>query len=156
MIKMFTYSAFGTHAMYHHSGVQRYVLPFGLLQDITDRGPLWDPTLNLYSYTYDPKSDTVRASDVTPDVPEAWFHFHGRWGDKAYPMDDPRQYRFAGELHYGSGPTGPKFKELDRTSICENADTCLRHDGLMDDERPTVFTAKQLEKIAEARKKSAS
>jgi hypothetical protein len=149
---MFTYSGFGTHAMYRTAGAQQYVLPFGLLQDITDRGPIWDPVANLYSFTYDTKSDIVRASDFTPDAPEAWFHFSGHWGDKAYPMDDPRQYRFAGELHYGSGPTGPKFKDLDRTTICQNPDTCLRHDDLMDEEMPTVFSQEQWAKIEEKRR----
>jgi hypothetical protein len=136
---MLTYSAFGTHAMYRTSGIQRYVLPFGLLQDITDRGPLWDPTLNMYSFTYDPRNDVVHASNLTPDAPESWFHFRGKWGDKAYPMDDPRQYRFAGELHYGSGPTGPKFKNLGRASVCQNPDTCLRHDDLAEEGLPKVI-----------------
>ena len=119
---MITYSAFGTHAMYRTPGVQRYILPFGLLQDITDRGPLWDPMLNLYSYTYDPWADERRTGDATPDAPPEWFDYAGRWGDKRYPMDDPRQYTFVGELHYVSGPTGPKFKNLDRSRICQGGD----------------------------------
>jgi len=46
------YSALGSHAMYAMPGTHPYVLPFGLLADVTDRGPLWDPVLNHYSYFY--------------------------------------------------------------------------------------------------------
>jgi hypothetical protein len=44
------YSALGSHAMYAMPGKQPYVLPFGLLGDVTDKGPLWDPALNYYAY----------------------------------------------------------------------------------------------------------
>jgi hypothetical protein len=120
--RIYTYSGFGTHAMYRSSGVHHYVLPFGLLQDITDRGVLWDPLLNLYSYTYVPSTDTLRASTHTPDAPENWFYFRGQWGDKSYPMNDPRQYKFAGELHYVDGPTGPWKKNLGRQGPCQGRD----------------------------------
>jgi hypothetical protein len=46
------YSALGSHAMYAMPGTHPYVLPFGLLADVTDKGPLWDPTLNYYAYHY--------------------------------------------------------------------------------------------------------
>ncbi|KAF2667757.1 hypothetical protein BT63DRAFT_375539 [Microthyrium microscopicum] len=134
--RLLTYSAYGTHAMYRTAGNQPYVLPFGLLQDITDKGRLWDPTLNMFSYTYDPREDTLRASNFTPDVPEAWFHFNGRWGDKAYPTDDPRQYEFLGALHYESGPTGPKFKNLGRSAICENSEIDCSIRNPIDDQVP--------------------
>ena len=122
------YSASGTHAMYGTPGLHTYVLPWGLLHDVTDRGPLWDPTLNLLAYTFDLQSQTVRASNYTPNAPTEWFYFEGRWGDKAYPMDDPRQYGYMGLKHYVSGPTGPRWKRLGRKSICQDDDHChLRH-----------------------------
>lgn len=46
------YSALGSHAMYAMPGTHPYVLPFGLLADVTDKGPLWDPTLNYYAFHY--------------------------------------------------------------------------------------------------------
>ena len=39
------YSAVGSHAMYATPGLHPYILPWGLLHDQTDRGPLWDPSL---------------------------------------------------------------------------------------------------------------
>lgn len=47
------YSAVGSHAMYAFPGPHAYVLPFKMLKDDTDRGPLWDPSLNNYAYFYD-------------------------------------------------------------------------------------------------------
>ena len=112
------YSATGTHAMYATPGTHSYILPWGLLHDQTDRGPLWDPALNLHAYTYDHFNDTLRTSQLNPKAPTEWFHFNGHWGDKFYPLGDTRQYRFAGQYHYVNGPLGPKFKNLNRTHIC--------------------------------------
>ena len=112
------YSAAGTHAMYATPGTHSYILPWGLLHDQTDWGPLWDPTLNVHAYTYDFKNDTLRSSILTPKAPTEWFFFNGHWGDKFYPLSDPRQYRFAGQYHYVNGPLGPRFKNLGRTKIC--------------------------------------
>lgn len=105
--------------MYATPGVHAYVLPFGLLHDITDRGPLWDPTLNLHAYTYDYRNDTLRTSSLTPKSPRGWFYFMGHWGDKYYPLSDSRQYRFAGQYHYVNGPLGPRFKNLGRRRPCQ-------------------------------------
>jgi hypothetical protein len=114
------YSAIGSHAMYGTPGLHPYILPFGLLHDETDRGPLWDPTLNLQSYTYDPANQTLRASLLNPRSPTGWFDFTGHWGEKYYKLGDPRQYRLAGQYHYVNGPLGPKFKNLGRTTVCQN------------------------------------
>ena len=115
------YAARGTHAMYVTAGIQAYKLPFNMLHDTTARGPLWDPILgSLKAYTYDLTSDTLRASLLNPKEPTSWFYFRGRWGDRAYDLGDHRQYRFAGEYHYSSGPNGPKFKNLGRRTVCEN------------------------------------
>lgn len=112
------YSATGTHAMYATPGTHAYILPWGLLHDETDRGPLWDPILNSHSYTYDYVNDHLRASNFTPHAPTEWFYFNGHWGDKFYPLSDSRQYRFAGQYHYVNGPLGPRFKDLGRRKVC--------------------------------------
>jgi len=124
------YSATGTHAMYAVPGTHPYVLPGGILHDETDRGPLWDPLLNLYSYTYDYQKDVLRSSNLNPQAPTGWFYFMGHWGDKFYPLNDPRQYRFVGQYHYVNGPNGPRFKNLGRKEICQGNDECLLKDGL--------------------------
>lgn len=46
------YSAVGSHAMYATPGKHPYILPFSLLADVTDKGPLWDPALNYVAYHY--------------------------------------------------------------------------------------------------------
>ncbi|OAL38545.1 hypothetical protein AYO20_02195 [Fonsecaea nubica] len=117
------YSAYGTHAMYATPGTHPYILPWGILHDLTDRGPLWDPALNSHAYTYDYKNDTLRSSNRTPNAPTNWFHFAGHWGDKFYPLGDKRQYRFAGQYHYVNGPLGPKFKHLGRKKICQGPES---------------------------------
>ncbi|OJJ43297.1 hypothetical protein ASPZODRAFT_74659, partial [Penicilliopsis zonata CBS 506.65] len=116
------YSAIGTHAMYAMPGTHSYILPWGLLHDQTDRGPLWDPLLNSQSYTYDTVTETLRASTFTPHAPTEWFFFNGHWGDKFYPLGDRRQYRFAGQYHYVNGPLGPQHKHLDRGHVCQGPD----------------------------------
>ena len=118
------YSGTGTHAMYGTPGLHRYVLPLGLLHDSTDRGPLWDPLLNMHSYTYEWQTDALRASTLNPFSPTEWFYFVGHWGDKAYPLSDKRQYRFAGQYHYVNGPLGPRFKRLRRTNVCQSPTEC--------------------------------
>ncbi|KAL9596929.1 MAG: hypothetical protein Q9219_005492 [cf. Caloplaca sp. 3 TL-2023] len=121
------YSAVGTHAMYATPGRHPYVLPLGLLHDQTDRGPLWDPTLNAHTYTYNHTSDHLRASHLTPSAPLEWFYFNGHWGDKFYPLDDARQYVFAGQYHYVNGPLGPRWKHLGRRKVCQGRfeDPCV-------------------------------
>ncbi|KAL1638994.1 Vacuolar protein sorting-associated protein 62 [Diplodia intermedia] len=119
------YIATGTHAMYATPGTHSYILPWGLLHDITDRGPLWDPALNVHSYTYDYQNDTLRSSTKTPHAPVEWFYFVGHWGDKFYPLSDPRQYRFAGQYHYVNGPYGPRFKNLGRKKVCQGNGDCI-------------------------------
>lgn len=116
------YSAKGTHAMYATPGIHSYALPWGLLHDQTDRGPLWDPVLNMHSYTYDFARDTLRPSAASPVAPTQWFYFDGHWGDKFYPLGDDRQYRFAGQYHYVNGPLGPRYKRLGRHKVCQGPD----------------------------------
>lgn len=121
------YSATGTHAMYATPGLHPYILPWGILHDQTDRGPLWDPLLNSHIYTYNYHADDLRASTMTPHSPIEWFYFGGHWGDRIYPLNDPRQYEFVGQYHYVSGPLGPRFKNLGRRKVCQGrySDPCV-------------------------------
>ncbi|GFP56884.1 putative vacuolar protein sorting-associated protein TDA6 [Trichoderma asperellum] len=139
------YSAVGSHAMYALPGPHPYVLPFKMLKDVTDKGPLWDPALNNYAYFYDytlenpedtiEHEDSIGAKGLThdthsfvpaasnPDAPTTWLHYQGRWGDETYTLADPRQWRLFGQYHYVTGPSGPKFKNLERQTLCP-ARTC--------------------------------
>ena len=146
------YSAFGSHAMYAMPGKQPYILPFGLLADVTDKGPLWDPTLNYYAYhlntsaTHDQDAEsTLRATSNlplstrreslqpasrNPAAPTGWFWFTGHWGDKFYELWDWRQWRFVGQYHYVNGPLGPRFKNLGRSKVCQSGLTCTILDSI--------------------------
>jgi hypothetical protein len=106
--------------MYATPGLHPYVLPGGVLHDETDRGPLWDPAKNMYSYVYNYQTDHLSTTELTPEAPIGWFYFAGHWGDKFYPLSDPRQYRFVGQYHYVTGPLGPRFKNLGRQEICQS------------------------------------
>lgn len=123
--------------MYALPGDHAYILPFGLLKDVTDRGPLWDPAFNNYTYHYecardddaDDDADALVLRDArslvpaasNPNAPTSWFHYHGRWGDAVYDLADRRQWRLFGQYHYVTGPTGPKFKRLDRAKLCQRS-----------------------------------
>ena len=113
------YSAVGTHAMYATPGRHPYIFPLGLLHDQTDRGPLWDPAMNCMQYIYDVKKDALTPDNRTAHAPTEWFYFDGHWGDKLYPLDDRRQYAFAGQYHYVTGPLGPRWKHLGRRKVCQ-------------------------------------
>lgn len=61
------YSARGSHAMYAMPGKHPYVLPGGILADVTDKGPLWDPTKNyLATPTRLPSHMTLMLSRSVP------------------------------------------------------------------------------------------
>jgi len=127
------YSAVGSHAMYANEGLHPYVLPFKMLKDVTDKGPLWDPALNNLAYWYDYEMDheeentllkgeernSLTPAKSNPDAPTSWFHFQGSWGDDIYPLRDRRQWRLFGEYHYITGPLGPKWKYLERRKVCQ-------------------------------------
>lgn len=72
------YSALGSHAMYASPGSQPYVLPFGLLADLTDKGPLWDPSLNYLAYhlktpiTHNADAHSISASGSR----NSWWESH--------------------------------------------------------------------------------
>ncbi|KAK7207264.1 hypothetical protein BZA70DRAFT_8111 [Myxozyma melibiosi] len=111
------YSGRGTHANYGSAGQHSHDLPFRMLSDFTDRGPLWDPAKNYLGYTYD--GTTVCGEGDTTDVNAEWLYFPGHWGDDKLPPDDPRQHFHPFEWRYIEGPTGPLWKHLDRTVVCQ-------------------------------------
>jgi hypothetical protein len=136
------YSAVGSHAMYASPGMHPYVLPFKMLKDLTDRGPLWDPSLNNYAYWYDYEVDqdedrnstavertSLMPATSNPKAPTSWFHFEGFWGDDIYPLSDQRQWRLFGEYHYITGPLGPKDKRLERKKVCQT-EKCTIFDSI--------------------------
>jgi hypothetical protein len=143
------YSAFGSHAMYAMPGKQPYILPFGILADITDKGPLWDPALNYYAYhlnttlTHDQDAESIttnlplphhrqrfQPASTNPGAPTGWFWFTGHWGDKFYELWDWRQWRFVGQYHYVNGPLGPRYKNLGRSKVCQSGLTCTILDSI--------------------------
>ncbi|GAB7341254.1 hypothetical protein MBLNU457_7530t2 [Dothideomycetes sp. NU457] len=156
-----TFSATGSHAMYATPGLHPYVLPLGVLHDQTDRGPLWDPALNMHSYTYNLHNGALLASNHTPQAPTNWFYYGGRWGDKMYPTSDSRQYSFAGQYHYVSGPLGARFKNLGRANVCQGGAKCeirywLPPSGMVKHISPeqlqeTVDTDVDMESLADGR-----
>lgn len=87
-------------------------LPTGFLVDYTDRGHLWDPVLNAYSYIYKVADRTFEAA--SPGAPLGLVNFNGKWGDDQ-PPNEPSIF---GEAKYVAGPNGPKFKSLDRKHVC--------------------------------------
>lgn len=113
------FSARGTHANYASVGQHSHDVPFFFmpLSDFTDRGPMWDPSLNFCAYTLDD-------AGVTPcglkeqSMGTSWVHYGGRWGDKQLSWSDPRQKWCPVQWRYIDGPTGPLSKHLDRVSLC--------------------------------------
>jgi len=132
-IRPVCYSAVGSHANYARPGTHYYAIPFHLLADHTDKGPLWDVTKNSYMYNYDVDHDILKPSRDTPGAPVDWFHFGGRWGDMMYRPGDRRQWVIAGQYHYVHGPTGPKFKNLARKEICQNEGVCVVRSSLTEE-----------------------
>ncbi|KAK6522462.1 hypothetical protein TWF281_003023 [Arthrobotrys megalospora] len=116
------YSAKGSHANYATGGPHDHTIPnFNLpgaffLVDDTNQGPLWDPTLSAYYYSFRGDSNTFTPYD--PVSPVNWLYFKGKWGDQQYPANHPGQYVLFGQARYGNGPTGPLDKELQRSAVC--------------------------------------
>lgn len=96
-VRPVSYSARGTHANYARPGVHYYAIPLHLLADVTDKGTLWDVTMNAYVYEWNMTDDVLTASAETPGAPIEWFHYEGKWGDRSYPLGDIRQYMVAGQ-----------------------------------------------------------
>ncbi|KAF1983834.1 hypothetical protein K402DRAFT_396309 [Aulographum hederae CBS 113979] len=124
------FSANGSHATYattgeHDHTIPNLVLPDGIfLIDYTDEGPVWDPTLNAWYYSYDNASKVF--TPYEEGTPTAFLKFVGKWGDQQYPDDDPRQYVLFGQAKYSGGPIGPEDKDLGREKVCpDNGNDCI-------------------------------
>lgn len=127
------YFANGSHAIYPTVGKHDHTIPNldlpipFLLVDETDAGPIYDPVLSSYYYTYaaaastpDPWAGTFTPISPSPaSTPTSFLHFTGRWGDAEYPETDPRQKGkglFSFKKFVG-GPTGPTDKQLVRAQV---------------------------------------
>lgn len=126
------YSANGSHANYaisgtHSHGIPNLNLPWGPVNDYTNKGPLWDPAASAYAYSYDHGSGSFAAWDGT--APTDWLSFTGQWGDQGYPKSDARQkeiFGIAETAKWVGGPTGPEDKQLYRSNVCpDNGDLCI-------------------------------
>ncbi|KAK3674348.1 hypothetical protein LTR78_005817 [Recurvomyces mirabilis] len=131
-VRPIVFSANGSHANYAITGTHDHTipnvnLPEGPVEDHTDKGSMWDPTLSAYYYSYNAGSNTFAAYDSS--TPVNWLYFNGHWGDQQYPNSDPRQttiFGISGTQKYQGGPTGPEDKQLNRTNVCpDNGDTCI-------------------------------
>lgn len=134
------FSARGTHANYASVGQHAHDLPYSILSDFTDRGPLWDPAMNYLGYTWDgahltPAIDETTVKD-TGDVDKInskykyrdrereygpWLLWHGHWGDKKLDPKDKRQVWSPWEYKYIDGPMGPLNKNLLRLKVCQRS-----------------------------------
>lgn len=127
-VRPVVYVAKGSHANYAIPGTHSHVipnlnLPFGTLQDYTNRGKRWDSTGSSYVYRFEADSGAFAAYG---DAPVEWLGWKGRWGDKAYPDSDKRQVILFGQKKYGDGPTGPADKQLNRKEMCpDNGIPCI-------------------------------
>lgn len=120
------FSARGTHANYVSVGQHPHDLPYGILSDFTDRGPLWDPTRNYLGYTFDgnfvyPVAKNFNSKHTGREIEYGnWLSYVGHWGDKQLADSDSRQkYLFIGGHRYIDGPTGPLMKNIVRLKPCE-------------------------------------
>jgi len=113
------FSAKGSHANYAVSGAHDLhgldeEIPAHIAFDHTSQGPLWDPTLSAYYYSY---SDD-KFSPANDKTPVKYLYFEGQWGDQQYLDSVEGQEEFHGFHKWNSGPQGPIFKHLDRKSVC--------------------------------------
>ncbi|GMM33747.1 Vps62 protein [Saccharomycopsis crataegensis] len=130
------FSARGTHANYASVGQHAHDLPYSILSDFTDRGPLWDPAMNYLAYTWDgvnlvpSLNKTSRITNNTDFIYKynnrereygPWLFFMGQWGDKKMDPKDPRQVWSPWEYKYIDGPRGPLAKNLLRENICQRS-----------------------------------
>lgn len=141
------YSATGSHAIYPEKGSVEpsRVLAKALVRvkyadvphseqihnvavlDFCDDGPKWDPVQSAYFYHFDPATFTFTSlpapgqssEESTPANLTSFLYFTGIWGDDQYPDSDPRQatVRYFGLKRFLSGPTGPRWKHLDRRDL---------------------------------------
>ncbi|KAF2001306.1 hypothetical protein P154DRAFT_521706 [Amniculicola lignicola CBS 123094] len=115
------FCANGSHALFATDGTHDHTipnlnLPFKLLLvDECDNGPIYDPLLSSYYYSFSTATNSFTPYDAS--TPIAFLNFNGRWGDEQYPDKDKRQTQLAGNRKYVGGPTGPKDKQLGRKEV---------------------------------------
>ncbi|KAG9240471.1 hypothetical protein BJ878DRAFT_537109 [Calycina marina] len=115
------FSARGSHANYakvgkHDLHDQDEKIPKRIVYDHTSYGPLWDPTLSAYYYTF-----SMNSKELFPgmdDMPVSFLNFQGWWGDQQYGDDIVGQEWYYGFYKWTGGPQGPIFKHLDRQDVC--------------------------------------
>ncbi|CEP62916.1 uncharacterized protein LALA0_S06e06788g [Lachancea lanzarotensis] len=114
------FSARGTHANYASVGQHAHDVPFffSALSDFTDRGPLWDPSLNYLAYTYNGTAATP-ATERESEIGSEWLYYLGHWGDRQLDRKDSRQKWCPVQWRYIDGPRGPLAKNLERTGLCQ-------------------------------------
>ncbi|KAL7945054.1 hypothetical protein V8C42DRAFT_358111 [Trichoderma barbatum] len=117
------------------SAILEAVIPANFLQDKTSMGTLWDPVANAFAYNYTFNFNPRRAAEENnrftplatkshPNPPTNWLTYFGQWGDEQYPLTDVRQFEVLNmpSLAYiTSGPNGPVFKHLVRSTVCPPA-----------------------------------
>jgi hypothetical protein len=117
------FAARGTHANYATAGQHSHDIPYHMLSDFTDRGPLWDVKNNYLAYVYD--GSNVYPSNGTDPTREmelgGWLTYLERWGDQKLLPEDPRQSYHPFEWRMIDGPTGPLTKNLDRQYPCQRS-----------------------------------
>ncbi|ANB12802.1 Vps62p [Sugiyamaella lignohabitans] len=117
------FSARGTHANYATVGQHSHDIPYHMLSDFTDRGPLWDLSKNYLAYTYD--GHEVRLANGSDPGREDeygdWLNYLGHWGDKKLAPEDPRQRYHPFEWLMIDGPLGPLAKNLLRRDPCQRS-----------------------------------
>lgn len=107
---------------------QEYLLPFGLLHDVTSPGPLWDPVLNHRAFwlntststwwrqelTFVPASRSASASsggegggDEEEGVGKGVLEYAGRWGDEFWSVGGGEDRQVAGQYCYCACPSPP-------------------------------------------------
>lgn len=96
-------------------------IPFDILKDQTDKGPMWDVTKNFRGFWYTPSTGEVSlAPGAGPggaiEVSEGpnWLNFGGFWGDQKWPINKFGQFCVGQECHMEDGPTGKDVLELPR------------------------------------------
>lgn len=156
--------------MYATPGTHPYILPFGLLADVADKGPLWDPAQNYIAYHYNSSithgADSYAHVDTVPETPSfhelaftiqpaldnpgaplGWWWYAGHWGDKFYTLGDWRQWRFVGQYHYVNGPYGPRWKNLGRSKVCQSHGSCVILKSLDGDAKRDWLGKRSIDKL---------
>ncbi|KAA1130921.1 Vacuolar protein sorting-associated protein 62 [Puccinia graminis f. sp. tritici] len=87
------YAANGTHGMYPQPGQQNYTgLPVAIY-DVTDKGHLWDPTLNYKSFFFSNEHGFSYTADTPLKLQSrqrlGWLRFLGYWGDQKPELSNP-------------------------------------------------------------------